>query len=65
MENHLVDPTEKAENAESSENVTDTRNQKYITRNRSDLQISAKNRPKFWLEWTEVHFIPAENRRIL
>ena len=33
MENHLVDPTEKAENAESSENVTDKRNQKYITPN--------------------------------
>ena len=27
MENHLVDPTEKAENAEVSENVTDKRNQ--------------------------------------
>ena len=27
-ENHLVDPTEKAENAESSENVTDERYQK-------------------------------------
>ena len=33
MENHLVDPTEKSENAESSENVTDKRNQKYITPN--------------------------------
>ena len=33
MENHLVDPTEKAENAESSENVTNKRNQKYITPN--------------------------------
>ena len=33
MGNHLVDSTEKAENAESSENVTDKRNQKYITPN--------------------------------
>ena len=33
MENHLVDPTEKAENADLSENVTDKRNQKYITPN--------------------------------
>ena len=29
MENHLVDPTEKAENAESSENITDDRYQQY------------------------------------
>ena len=35
MENHLVDPTEKAENADLSENVTDKRNQKYITPNTS------------------------------
>ena len=28
-----MDPTEKSENAESSENVTDKRNQKYITPN--------------------------------
>ena len=33
MENHLVDPTEKAENADLRENVTDKRNQKYITPN--------------------------------
>ena len=33
MENHLVDPTEKAENAESSENVTNKRNQQCSTPN--------------------------------
>ena len=33
MEDHLVDPTEKAENAESRENVTDKRYQKYNTPN--------------------------------
>ena len=33
MENHLVDPTEKAENAESSENATDKRYEKCITPN--------------------------------
>ena len=39
MENHLVDPTEKAENAESSENVTDKRNHSL---HRSELKIPAK-----------------------
>ena len=33
MENHLVDPTEKTENSDLRENVTDKRNQKYITPN--------------------------------
>ena len=42
MENHLVDPTEKAENAESSENGNDRRNQKYITPNLSNLRTSFK-----------------------
>ena len=33
MENHLVDPTEKAENTESIENITDKRYENYITPN--------------------------------
>ena len=33
MENHLVDPTEKAENAESNEKITAKRYEKYNTPN--------------------------------